>query len=588
MHTREWILIIERMDIKIMDDKNKNRENLKDRDGNLKAERTEDKVKKIKIEKSTKHEKNISEAKKPQSSSKGSSQGSSESGSKSSSQGSPESGSKSSSQGNSQRGSKKKKRNNKYDIERVVLYAVSVILLALVISLAIKNYSLESKLDKLTKSDAVATGASENKENADNGTSGKKDVAKTGGNSEKTDPDSTDGSTMKGGSSTEIAEPLAVQGDVQYIDIEVPQAEEKENYNGEDLADNGYPYAIKINRQENIVTVYALDDSGFYTVPVRVMRCSVSPVGETPIGIFNIALKWEWLALFDNCYGQYVSQIDGDTLFHSVPYLDTTKDSLETWEFNKLGTGASLGCVRLCVADTKWIYENCESGTYVDIFDSDYYGPLGRPVPVTKLQNTEEQGWDPTDMVEENPTTGKAVIYGVESHSIKQGENYDTMAGVMAFNSEREDVTDQLKVEGSVDNTKAGKYTVKYSFNDQGQEVSKNIVITVEDDEAPVITKVPVELKVENYKGQKEELAQLVASYISAQDGKNIIGKAIATDGNGHRLDGSDISKLNEDVICVSVNDISEAAGTYSVVCSARDASGNISQNHTVKVTIVK
>lgn len=556
MHTREWILIIERMDIKIMDDKNKNSENLKDRDGNLKAERTEDKVKKIKIEKSTKHEKNISEAKKPQS------------GSKSSSQGSSESGSKSSSQGNSQSGSKKKKRNNKYDIERVVLYAVSVILLALVISLAIKNYSLESKLDKLTKSDAVATGASENKE--------------------KTDPDSTDGSTMKGGSSTEIAEPLAVQGDVQYIDIEVPQAEEKENYNGEDLADNGYPYAIKINRQENIVTVYALDDSGFYTVPVRVMRCSVSPVGETPIGIFNIALKWEWLALFDNCYGQYVSQIDGDTLFHSVPYLDTTKDSLETWEFNKLGTGASLGCVRLCVADTKWIYENCESGTYVDIFDSDYYGPLGRPVPVTKLQNTEEQGWDPTDMVEENPTTGKAVIYGVESHSIKQGENYDTMAGVMAFNSQREDVTDQLKVEGSVDNTKAGKYTVKYSFNDQGQEVSKNIVITVEDDEAPVITKVPVELKVENYKGQKEELAQLIASYISAQDGKDIIGKAIATDGNGHRLDGSDISKLNEDVICVSVNDISEAAGTYSVVCSARDASGNISQNHTVKVTIVK
>ena len=556
MHTREWILIIERMDIKIMDDKNKNSENLKDRDGNLKAERTEDKVKKIKIEKSTKHEKNISEAKKPQS------------GSKSSSQGCSESGSKSSSQGNSQSGSKKKKRNNKYDIERVVLYAVSGILLALVISLAIKNYSLESKLDKLTKNDAVVTGASENKE--------------------KTDPDSTDGSTMKGGSSTEIAEPLAVQGDVQYIDIEVPQAEEKENYNGEDLADNGYPYAIKINRQENIVTVYALDDSGFYTVPVRVMRCSVSPVGETPIGIFNIALKWEWLALFDNCYGQYVSQIDGDTLFHSVPYLDTTKDSLETWEFNKLGTGASLGCVRLCVADTKWIYENCESGTYVDIFDSDYYGPLGRPVPVTKLQNTEEQGWDPTDMVEENPTTGKAVIYGVESHSIKQGENYDTMAGVMAFNSQREDVTDQLKVEGSVDNTKAGKYTVKYSFNDQGREVSKNIVITVEDDEAPVITKVPVELKVENYKGQKEELAQLIASYISAQDGKDIIGKAIATDGNGHRLDGSDISKLNEDVICVSVNDISEAVGTYSVVCSARDASGNISQNHTVKVTIVK
>ena len=47
---------------------------------------------------------------------------------------------------------------------------------------------------------------------------------------------------------------------------------------------------------------------------------------------------------------------------------------------------------------------------------------------MTKLENTDEQGWDPTDMVEENPTTGKAVIYGAESHSIEQGENYDTMA----------------------------------------------------------------------------------------------------------------------------------------------------------------
>ena len=318
------------------------------------------------------------------------------------------------------------------------------------------------------------------------------------------------------------------------------------------------------------------------------MRCSVSPIGETPTGLFNIALKWDWLALFDDCYGQYVSQIDGDTLFHSVPYLDTTKDSLETWEFNKLGTGASLGCVRLCVADTKWIYENCESGTYVDIFDSDYYGPLGRPVPVTKLENTDEQGWDPTDMVEENPTTGKAVIYGAESHSIEQGENYDTMAGVMAFNSQREDVTDQLKVEGTVDNTKVGKYNVKYSFTDQGKEISKSIVITVEDEAAPVITRMPVEIKVANYSGQNEELAQIVASYVTAQDEDTIIKNAVATDGNGHRLDGTDVSELKEDAICVAVGEVKAEPGTYSVVCCARDAAGNRSQYHTVKVTIVK
>lgn len=474
----------------------------------------------------------------------------------------------------------KKRSGNSRNIERIVLYAVSVILLALVISLAVKNYGLERKLDKLNGGAVVATGTSASKNEQD-------ETKKTETDSAVTSEASTDETAQ----TTEVAAPVTVQGDVQYLDIEVPendQAEEKEDYNGDDLEDNGYPYAIKINRQENIVTIYTLDATGYYTVPVRAMRCSVSPDGETPLGLFTIALKWDWLALFDNCYGQYVSQIDGDTLFHSVPYLDTTKDSLETWEFNKLGTGASLGCVRLCVADTKWIYENCESGTYVDIFDSDYYGPLGRPVPVTKLENTDEQGWDPTDMVEENPTTGKAVIYGVESHSIKQGENYDTMAGVMAFNSQREDVTDQIKVEGSVDNTKAGDYNVKYSFNDQGKEISKSIVITVEDDEAPVITRIPVDIKVKNYNGQKDELADLIVSYITAKDGDTVIKKAVATDGNGHRLDGTDISKVKENVICVAVGEVKEEAGTYSVVCCAKDAAGNRSQYHTVKVTIIK
>ena len=470
---------------------------------------------------------------------------------------------------NNKKNKNKKKRSKRYDIERMVIYAVSMILLALVISLAVKNYRLESKLDKLSGGDAVATGTTVESDKA--------------GNDKSDKAGSTDATQ-----STETALPLTVQGDVQYVDIDVPQKENQENYNGDDLEDNGYPYAIKINRQENIVTVYTLDAAGYYTVPVRAMRCSVSPIGETPTGLFNIALKWDWLALFDDCYGQYVSQIDGDTLFHSVPYLDTTKDSLETWEFNKLGTGASLGCVRLCVADTKWIYENCESGTYVDIFDSDYYGPLGRPVPVTKLENTDEQGWDPTDMVEENPTTGKAVIYGAESHSIEQGENYDTMAGVMAFNSQREDVTDQLKVEGTVDNTKVGKYNVKYSFTDQGLEISKSIVITVEDEAAPVITRMPVEIKVANYSGQNEELAQIVASYVTAQDEDTIIKNAVATDGNGHRLDGTDVSELKEDAICVAVGEVKAEPGTYSVVCCARDAAGNRSQYHTVKVTIVK
>ena len=31
-------------------------------------------------------------------------------------------------------------------------------------------------------------------------------------------------------------------------------------------ADNGCPYYVKVNRQMNVVTIYALDDEGYYTV----------------------------------------------------------------------------------------------------------------------------------------------------------------------------------------------------------------------------------------------------------------------------------------------------------------------------------
>ena len=432
----------------------------------------------------------------------------------------------------------KDKENNVNGVKgkKIIVCAAVIVLVGIIIGLAVRNNRLKSSLDENKDAERTATVTS-----AQKGQASEED-------SESEEP------------TTEAELLMAPQSEILYTDIEVEQPEMPEVYNGDDLEYNGYPYAIKINRQENIVTIYEVDDDGYYTVPVRVMRCSVSPVGETPLGLFTIALKWDWLALFDNCYGQYVSQIDGDTLFHSVPYLDTTKDSLETWEFNKLGTGASLGCVRLCVADTKWIYENCESGTYVDIFDSDYYGPLGRPVPVTKLQNTEEQGWDPTDMV----------------------------AGVWAFNSNREDVTSELVVEGEVNNKKAGEYPVKYSFTDNGKEVTKTIIITVEDDQPPVITRIPVELKVYSYEGQKEQLAQIVASYITAHDGGTPIKLAYATDGRGSRVDGVKISTLKENAICVAVNNVGTEAGSYSVRCCAVDASGNKSPSYNIKITVVK
>ena len=79
-------------------------------------------------------------------------------------------------------------------------------------------------------------------------------------------------------------------------------------------------------------------------------------------------------------YGQYATRIYSSYLFHSVPYYSQHKDDVEYDEFNKLGTIASLGCIRLAVVDVKWIYDNCPLGTPVVIYnDKENPGPMGKP-----------------------------------------------------------------------------------------------------------------------------------------------------------------------------------------------------------------
>ena len=62
-----------------------------------------------------------------------------------------------------------------------------------------------------------------------------------------------------------------------------------------------------------------------------------------------------------------------------------------------------MGCVRLTVKDAKWIYDNCPSGTAVEVYDSEDPGPLGKPETMKLDKDNANKGWDPTDPDENNP-----------------------------------------------------------------------------------------------------------------------------------------------------------------------------------------
>lgn len=150
-------------------------------------------------------------------------------------------------------------------------------------------------------------------------------------------------------------------------------------------------YEIKINKQMSCVTVYAKDGNNGYIIPVVAFACS--PGSATPTGTFYTQEKYRWHHLY-GADGQFCTRITGHVLFHSPPYSSFNNHTLWPKEYNKLGTWASSGCVRLRSGDAKWIYDNCSSGTKVTIYNSSTVGPFSKPV-YSKIPLS--QTWDPTD-----------------------------------------------------------------------------------------------------------------------------------------------------------------------------------------------
>ena len=170
---------------------------------------------------------------------------------------------------------------------------------------------------------------------------------------------------------------------------------------------SGAPYYIEVNRQQNVVIVYSKDQNGNYSNIAKVFVASTgAPGSETPLGTFTTSDRYESLYLVGNVWGHYTVRISGPYFFHSVPYFTKGApwDNLEYLEYNKLGSGASAGCVRLAAADAKWIYDNIGYGTTVKIYDSDALpAGVGKPTAIRIDENSQNRGWDPTDPDPANP-----------------------------------------------------------------------------------------------------------------------------------------------------------------------------------------
>lgn len=246
-----------------------------------------------------------------------------------------------------------------------------------------------------------------------------------------------------------------------------------------------YPYKISVNKQRCVVNIYKRKEikhkkkTKVKYVPYKVFLCS--PGYATPCGNFRLGEKMRWHELMGPSYGQYCSRITSGFLFHSVWYYSTAKNSQSYIQYNRLGTIASHGCVRLSVKASRFIYEFCPSGTPIHIYNAKKAGPLGKP----KLKRVSGYtGWDPTDTDPNNPyhpyKKKKPSFSGPTKITLKYGEKLKLFKRITVLDSAGFKAKSYVKLKikykalgkktykkvGKISTKKSGKYIVSLVLKD--------------------------------------------------------------------------------------------------------------------------
>ena len=245
-------------------------------------------------------------------------------------------------------------------------------------------------------------------------------------------------------------------------------------------------YYIQINKATNVVTVFRNDGT-----PVKAFVCSTGTA--TPIGTFYTSQKLRWHVLDGPSYGQYCTRITGSILFHSVWYYGNGDYASQSYrEYNKLGTTASHGCVRLTVADAKWIYDNCPLQTRVTvIWGSSANDPLGKPEAIKIPPSYGSRGWDPTDPMSGNPYSGlrPSIDVSAVQTQLTYGVPFNAYAGIVARDSLGNDITHKLSCSGAVNTYQFGSYRMSYAVTDAlGRSAYADVVYNVIDTQPATLT----------------------------------------------------------------------------------------------------
>lgn len=156
-------------------------------------------------------------------------------------------------------------------------------------------------------------------------------------------------------------------------------------------------YRIDIDLTNQIATVYGIYSDKSAKVLMSEFVSTARKGKTTPTGNFKIQgasggrkAKLRTAKMSSGkSYAEYLCRFHGAKCMHGVPYSKrNTSGRVSKTEFNKLGTPASSGCVRMPIKLCRYIYNNCPVGTPVRVFKGTKGKyPAGKPKKYTATSN---------------------------------------------------------------------------------------------------------------------------------------------------------------------------------------------------------
>ncbi|MBQ6960484.1 MAG: peptidoglycan-binding protein [Clostridia bacterium] len=135
------------------------------------------------------------------------------------------------------------------------------------------------------------------------------------------------------------------------------------------------PYFFEVDVKNQVVKVWKYNrETEDYTDLDRAFICATGTTKyPSPLGTFTLSGRRAAHCKFPTWGGgeaRWWTKITDEIAFHSVLYGDSSDAStLKVSSLTGLGRRGSHGCIRLTVADAKWIYDNATAGMKVWIHD---------------------------------------------------------------------------------------------------------------------------------------------------------------------------------------------------------------------------